>query len=519
MYKKISWKWLTVIAGVTALAVALTMGVCFSQSEETACAPGFSYGKFVRLSNDVVASPFGDIFQLPEDSESLYDSAFLSPNGETMLCSGDAGRLTVFSRYGAHVLEQPMTDWSILSTVNVSFYGEVVYFFAEEQSDRDVAALWYYDVAQGASTQITSFSDVLFNGVVSPHGEYFAIMDGDNTIHIYNKDKEMKTWPGTPDTALYFLTDDGVLFFGDSDLQSLYGEEQISYTTTKNEFKNVLFNKDGTEMIVNRQDDISMLYQVQQGVPTQTVPFYGTGDLAVMHPTMMTADLTASVIVPSESTLKCRMNTNCFVYDVDSFRELNLVNEATGERAKLTEDNELIYQENSAAMERMLATSGKYIMYIDANGDYYYTDTDDETGEYKLLWEASKCDVQEVLYITGQKSFYYMDSELNVHYAKANKDTVIVKGEQWNRVAWYYTIEDTTDTLYFMDDGVMYCCREGGSVRKIVDCKKIFPDYEYERMSNENAAGVYCYGETEAGDITGFCRVYADGSYQLIEAE
>lgn len=510
--RTISWKWLAIIAGVTAVAVAGTLGVCLLQPKEAACAPGFSYGQFESLMGDCIVSPFGDVFQLQD--EGLDGSSITSANGQTMVCSGEAGLLTVFSRHGAVVLEQPLPNWGLSAIAYISFQGNTIYFFAEEQSDRQAMTLWCYDVESNTSTQIASFPDILLNGVVSPYGSYFAVMDGTNTVHIYNRYGEVQTWPVTAETTLYFLTDDGALFFGDGTLQSLYEGKQYSYTTEQDNFQNVMINKDGTELLVNLGAGESILCQAQQGIPQQGIYLDTAGNLAVMQETM----LDGVVVFTPERTMLCEVTNDCVVYGVDSFRDLNLVDESTGERVKLTEDYKAVYQENSGNMQSMLATSGKYIMYIDANGDYFYTDTEDVEGNYKLLWEASKADEPELVYMTGQKSFYYMDAAGNLHYTKLGKDKVLLEAERWMLVGPAFDFEDATDTLYFMEDGILYCCREGGSVRRIADSTQLFPQATEVFLSSvtETPNGVYCYGYDEAGEFL-CCRLYADGSYQMIE--
>lgn len=533
----IQWKWIAVIAVVTVLAVAITLGICILQKEEL-CAPGFTYENFVDLRDTYnakyVATPQGDVLVLEGTNYTCVTSA----DHQTQVGINDNHTLTVMSRHGVQTVNQTVNKY-YYDALRISFYGDAVYFFDNENLVTGVNTLWRYDVATNTTVQMDAIEGAMYPGVVSPNGKYFAAVDasGDTrvVVYLYEDGEKIRTWKMDSFVELYHLTDDGTLFFRDvtAELKSIQDEEPVVFMEASGSvLDHILFNRDATEIILNMSGAVSnagcYYYEVEQdgGIKSQT-KLKEAGEITLFP---MAEEAGAN-------TMKVLLGQYHAVLDVASFRDINLLDTETGQRVKLTKrdinvqdpeneqqmnltENALVYQENSETMQGMLVPSGKYILYIDANGDYFYTDTEDTEGAYHLFWEASKCDVDLVLHVTGQKSIYYQDSEMNLHYTNGKKDVCLLSAEEWSAGVSTYTVEDATDTLYFILDDVLYYAHKGGSVKKMADIEKLFPvQKDIYLIIGDTAAGVYCYGRNrimEEENIV-FYRLYPDGSYHLME--
>lgn len=518
---KISGKFLAVIAGATALAVAVTLLFCILTTEAT-CAPGFSYDDFAMFtvgSTSYLASPDGNVYALGNMGTTTAYLTAVSMDRSTMVYPQSNGTFVVISPQGARVLEQQVVyPTSSTWPTTVSFYGDAVYLFAQDDENPGYAALWRYDVKNDSAIRLGNFLGGVTECVVSPNGDSFAMMDERHDIYIFtckNEAFELQTWPVENETKLYFLTDNGVLFFGEATggLQSFQNKEIIyNFPDTQTEnLKNVLFNQDATEMIVNLETGGCYLYTLKAGVVQDSVQLKQEGNLELF------TDPATLFPVGSGNAIRQILGVQHAVVDVESFRQLNLRDAESAERVKLTKDNRLIYQENSAVMNGELAPGGKYILYQDAAGDYFYTDTDDEKGTFHVLWEASACDVFYTAAKTGHKSFYYGDLKGNFHYTKLGKDTVLWAKEQWDNVS-QYVFDYATDTVYAVMGDTLYCSQAGERPHKIATISELFPGYMNPlTLFSDTSAGVYCYATNAATDEPVFYRLYEDGSYRLIE--
>lgn len=518
---KISWKWLSIIAGVTAVAIAVTLGVCFSRKEEI-CATGFCYDKFnLELASEgsYLFSPYGDVIALQGDVPFWAQSM----DGRTAVWGWEDRTFSVVSEHGIRHIDQKVgeyLDGSDRATIFVSAYGDVVYFFDEFSFDANQMNLWRYNVAEDELVQVDTIGGAAFPCVVSPDGSAFAINEYTGTagvnISIYHDNEKLGTWNIMEFyVAINFVTDDGVAFVSDvsTPLQSISEEGQFAYPGLEGrQPQSIYFNQDGTEILVNLVYGGCHYYQVAQGAMQSHVQLTESGLQPYLIQTMQRSYGDVSFDSDFEDDFSTTLN-------VASFRDINLKDTVTEQRVKLTEENILVYQEGSELMEGTLASSGTYMMYVDENGDYFYTDTEDEEGNYELLWEASDSDVDYVIHTTGRKSFYYVDEDGNFWYAKQGTESRICSSRKWSTVT-NWVVEDATDTVYFIEDGTLYCCREGGELVEMMDMEDEFSgDMEYFILLPDTSAGVYCAATDGMMEEAAFCRLYADGSYQMMETE
>lgn len=522
---KIHWKWLAIMAGVTAVTVVVTLVLCFWQGNGVGkVAPGFTYDDFVTFYPDenmtYLASPDGTVYAMDNTGSEADTSLYLSVtsmDGRTMVYPRADGSIMVISPEGIRTLEQKVYLSDSLWPLYISFYGEVAYFFAQDTENTEYAALWRYDVKKDSAIQLNSFSTQITECVVSPGGNSFAFVDESHNLQVYtyeNGQVQIQTWPVAYETTLYFVTDEGAAFFADpaGGLQSLRNKTEIyRFSNTENSnLTYVWFNKDATEMIVNTAANGCYLAVLEQGVVQETVSLKDTGNLE-----MFTNQTELNPLM--KNTMMRVKGLYYAVVAVDSFRDLNLRDSETAERVKLTADNRLIYQANSANMKGELASSGQFILYTDANGDYFYTDTTDEEGTYNALWAASEYDIFYIMKATGQKSFYYVDLDSNLKYHGAGKDKVLCKAEQWATVN-EWAIEDATDTIYYIEGDVLYCSRGGASPRKIASLDKLFSSERgHATIEFDTSAGVYCYAVNEETGELRIYRLFSDGDYRLIK--
>lgn len=521
--KKIRWKWLAAIAGVTALAVAVSLCACILTAEEV-CAPGFTCDGFVPLYSNgstlYMASSDGNVYALEGmgTAGSITTTSYLSVtslNRKTMVYPQLDGTFTVISPYGVRVLEQKVPlSGLVQQTAQPSFDGNIVYFFARDAETSGNTALWRYDAKEDTATQLDTFTESVVDAVVSPKGDCFAVIDGTYNARVYAKETtEVQTRAVSSEAKLFFLTDNGVLFFKEpiEGLQSLNAAKEIyafPHTQVDN-LAHVLFNRDATEMLVNLETGGCFWYTLKQGVVQDSVQLKESGNLELFMD-----DGAFSLLNDNMQKIQ---STNHTIVGVDSLRQMNLRDAETGERVKLTKDNALIYQENSASMYGDLAPGGQYIIYMDADADRFYTDTADEKGTYHLLWELPDFDEYMLMVTTGQKSYYYLDKAYNLCYTKLGKDTILSDAEEWNTVT-EWSVEDATDTLYYIADDAIYYAREGARPRRVAKLDRLFPEeMTGVTLSNTTTAGMYCFAHDAQTGEPMFYRLYADGSYQLVD--
>ncbi len=510
--KKVRRKWLAwigTIAGVTVLAVAITLGVCFSQQEEN-LAPGFTYANFYNVQQlgdtSYVISPTGDLLAI----EGTYSYFYTSMDKETLVWGWEDKTFTVASEYGVQYVDKTVNRLTY-AALFISHDGEVIYFIDNEEFNDSQNSLWRLDVASGKVERLDTILTYLQGGMVSPCGNYFAMLkrgDKVSTISLYDKEKLVRTYTVSADVTLYFVTDNGTIFYGDdfSAFQSVSGSaEPVVYEELQYDLGLVMFNRDCTEIIANGNG--CHFYQLENDVVKNHVQLIEAGGLTVFTDTNLAEN----------STLKFSGGSNYGVLDIASFRDVNLKDMETGERVKLTVENQLVYQEGSGYMNGLLVPGGTFLIYTDANGDYFYTDTDDVNGEYKLLWEASKYEEPVLLEgISNRKSVYYTDiEEGNLHYVKDGKDFIICPADIWDANSG--TLHLDTDTIYFTTEDGVYYSKKGSACRMLLDWKDVIGPVPYQAELQYANGQVYCTIRNNDYSAVVFYRLYADGSYQLIE--
>ncbi len=510
MKQFLHWKWLAILAGVTVLAVGITLGVCFSRQEET-LAPGFTYANFYNVQQmgdtSYVISPTGDLLAI----EGTYSYLYTSMDKETLVWGWGDKTFTVASGHGVQYVGKTVNRLTY-AALFISHDGEVIYFIDNEEFNDSQNSLWRYDVASGEVERLDTILTYLRGGMVSPGGNYFAMLEVEEEgsfIHLYDKEKRVQSYATDDTVQLYFVTDNGTVFYGDmsSEFQSVHGtDEPVVYEELQYDLGTVLFNKDCTEILANGNG--CHFYQLENDVVKTHVQLKEAGGLAFF---MDTNEF-------ESTTMKVTGNTNSNILDIVSFREINLKDMETGERVKLTDANTLVYQEGSGYMNGQLVPGGAFLVYIDANGDYFYTETDDVNGEYKLLWEASKYEgtMKLPVGISSRKSIYYTDMEEgNLHYVKDGKDIIICPADIWSINNGILQLD--TDTIYFTTADGVYYSNEGGKYRKLFEIHDVFPkDIEYFDLSYTNGQ-VYCNAWSDDYSTVAFYKLYADGTYQLME--
>lgn len=509
--RKTLLKWIAILTCVTLATVGGTLAVCFSKQEKLP-APGFTFQNFhimqLTKKTTYVDIAGGDILAMDGDGVYFCDSM----DRETLAWIWEDKTFTVISPYGVQYVDKTvnrLTDMALF----LSFDGDVIYFIDNEEFNDSQNSLWRYDVEKNTVAKIDTIVNFLQGGMISPCGNYFALLEKSAEtayIHLYNQEEKVKTYTTSGIATLYFVTDDGTIFYGDADatFQSVSGkEEPVVYEELQDDLKNIMFNRDCTEIIANCTEGGCYLYRLEDSKVVAKEHLKETGGLGIFEDT----------IEGVMDCLKVVEGTNYSVVDVASFQEINLKDENTGDRVKLTGRDTLVYQEGSGKMEPTLAPGGAFLYYVDSNGDYFYTDTHDVNGEYHLLWEASQYEGFSLVGITCQKSIYFSDEYGNLCYGKGDQMAVLYYDDAWEDIE-KATLNRVTDTIYFIEGNKTYYSNAGSPCKKLFKMRTVFPDeidfYQLYTATNQT----YCIGLSEDGSSVVFCKLYPDGSYQLVDS-
>lgn len=490
--KKTLFKWIAIFTCVAVVTVGVTLAVCFSNYEKT----GTREKKFYDFDTNIIATPYGDIFAMEED----FSFRMTSADQSTMVYGWSDKTFSVISQYGLRHVGKKVNRL-ILSALFLSHDGEAIYFIDNEEFNYSTNSLWFYNVKKDTCEKVDTIAYALNGGMVSPKGKYVALLEqGDQgtIVHLYDKGQKVKSYEADQVVQLCFVTDAGAVLYsdGNGNLKMLQDNDKIALTSEYT-FQNVLINRDCTELIVNC-DDGCYFYRLKNDVVTEEVKLLDEGNLTAYINTPFVREDTFSVL------------------NVDSFCDVNLKNTSTQHRCKLTKDGRLIVQEGSDTMHGNLALGGAYMYYIDDNGDYFYTNTDDENGKYHLLWEASACDILPGydLLITANRSVYYWDMERNLHYVNDGKDWILWPAELVSEVR-SYAGDPFSDVIYWATEDAVYYSSKGKAPRKMFDIEDVFTEGQTQIILM--AVGydqVYCYAE---GEDMVFCQLFANGKYHVME--
>ena len=177
-------------------------------------AAGVAYNDFFRY-NSAASDSFWEKISTPDDLIARYEGVAFSINGKGYIVAGRSANNEILDDIWQYDPED--NSWQKKNDFPAKFYGGISICgnsrafagFGEPSGTKKI--LWEYDEKTDNWSVFTTLPDEvtkkIYSGVIVRNTIY--IVDGNNTIWVYNMSNESKTWGKKADLPLVLLDNDG----------------------------------------------------------------------------------------------------------------------------------------------------------------------------------------------------------------------------------------------------------------------------------------------------------------------